>query len=182
MSIPEPMNNVFSCRHCGADIPPNASVCPECGSDESTGWADNANSYGALPAEYPPAYIGRDGRVKHPSAGTRPWVRYTVPVVVVAVSVPTCLALFTSGVAAAASMLAVALGFALWLFKGRSRASDARPWGNSRSGGVQYETLVRRARGDRARAERLIEYERRRNPSASRAELIRDAIDRLARD
>jgi hypothetical protein len=31
-----------TCPHCGADLPPNALVCPECGSDETTGWSESA--------------------------------------------------------------------------------------------------------------------------------------------
>lgn len=30
------------CPHCGADLAPNAKVCPECGSDEQTGWSEAA--------------------------------------------------------------------------------------------------------------------------------------------
>jgi hypothetical protein len=30
------------CPNCGAVIPPRAKACPECGSDESTGWAESA--------------------------------------------------------------------------------------------------------------------------------------------
>lgn len=30
------------CPACGADVPPRAKACPECGSDESTGWSDRA--------------------------------------------------------------------------------------------------------------------------------------------
>jgi hypothetical protein len=30
------------CPNCGAEVPPNAKACPECGSDENTGWSDNA--------------------------------------------------------------------------------------------------------------------------------------------
>ena len=29
-----------NCPNCGADLPPNARACPECGSDEWTGWSD----------------------------------------------------------------------------------------------------------------------------------------------
>lgn len=32
------------CPNCGAEVPPNAAACPECGSDESTGWSDRANA------------------------------------------------------------------------------------------------------------------------------------------
>jgi hypothetical protein len=31
------------CPNCGAEVPPNAKSCPECGSDEQTGWAEEAH-------------------------------------------------------------------------------------------------------------------------------------------
>lgn len=31
-----------NCPNCGADLPPNAKACPECGSDEKTGWSEEA--------------------------------------------------------------------------------------------------------------------------------------------
>lgn len=34
------------CPHCGAAVPPNAKACPECGSDEQTGWSDDAGTDG----------------------------------------------------------------------------------------------------------------------------------------
>jgi hypothetical protein len=30
------------CPCCGADVPPKARACPECGADEKTGWAEDA--------------------------------------------------------------------------------------------------------------------------------------------
>jgi predicted nucleic acid-binding Zn ribbon protein len=30
------------CPNCGAEVPPNAKACPECGSDEKTGWSETA--------------------------------------------------------------------------------------------------------------------------------------------
>ena len=30
------------CPQCGAEVPPHASACPECGSDEQTGWSETA--------------------------------------------------------------------------------------------------------------------------------------------
>ena len=40
------------CPNCGADVPPNAKACPECGSDEKTGWSEEAASSGLdLPEE-----------------------------------------------------------------------------------------------------------------------------------
>ena len=32
------------CPHCGAELPPRARACPECGSDEGTGWSDRAST------------------------------------------------------------------------------------------------------------------------------------------
>lgn len=31
------------CPNCGAEVPERAKVCPECGSDESTGWSEDAH-------------------------------------------------------------------------------------------------------------------------------------------
>jgi ribosomal protein L40E len=43
----------FVCPHCGAEVPAKASACPECGSDESTGWADEAGKWAAdIPTGY----------------------------------------------------------------------------------------------------------------------------------
>ena len=33
------------CENCGAGIPPRAAACPECGADETTGWADAECEY-----------------------------------------------------------------------------------------------------------------------------------------
>ncbi len=32
------------CPICGAEVPPNAKACPECGSDEETGWSERARA------------------------------------------------------------------------------------------------------------------------------------------
>jgi len=40
------------CPNCGASVPRNSKACPECGSDEETGWSEAAaNSSVALPDE-----------------------------------------------------------------------------------------------------------------------------------
>ena len=31
-----------TCPNCGADVPRHARACPECGSDDQTGWSDRA--------------------------------------------------------------------------------------------------------------------------------------------
>ena len=40
------------CPNCGTEVPPNAKACPECGSDEQTGWSQEKNADGlGLPEE-----------------------------------------------------------------------------------------------------------------------------------
>jgi hypothetical protein len=40
------------CPNCGASVPRNAKACPECGSDDETGWSDAAETDGLdLPDE-----------------------------------------------------------------------------------------------------------------------------------
>jgi hypothetical protein len=40
------------CPVCGAEVPPNAKSCPECGADEETGWSEGARTSGLdLPDE-----------------------------------------------------------------------------------------------------------------------------------
>lgn len=34
------------CPNCGAEVPRNAKACPECGSDEQTGWSEEAHASG----------------------------------------------------------------------------------------------------------------------------------------
>ncbi len=41
----------FTCAHCDAEVPATARACPECGSDERTGWSEDAEAWaGDLPA------------------------------------------------------------------------------------------------------------------------------------
>jgi hypothetical protein len=42
------MSQYFPCPQCGARVPLKALACPECGSDERTGWSDAAAT-GILP-------------------------------------------------------------------------------------------------------------------------------------
>ena len=32
------------CPNCGAEVPPKAKACPGCGSDEETGWSEQART------------------------------------------------------------------------------------------------------------------------------------------
>jgi uncharacterized OB-fold protein len=43
------MSKYFTCPNCGADVPIMAKACPECGSDEDTGWSEEAKYIHLLP-------------------------------------------------------------------------------------------------------------------------------------
>lgn len=46
------MNDDFVCPHCGAELRAGAKFCPECGSDENTGWSEDTYLDGvSLPGE-----------------------------------------------------------------------------------------------------------------------------------
>jgi len=41
-----------TCPNCGGEVPRDAKACPECGSDEQTGWSEEAHASGLdLPEE-----------------------------------------------------------------------------------------------------------------------------------
>ena len=35
----------FTCAHCGATVRLGAKACPECGSDDNTGWSEDADKW-----------------------------------------------------------------------------------------------------------------------------------------
>ena len=57
------------CPNCGALVPPKARACPQCGSDETTGWSESARSGGLdLPGEN----FDYDDFVENEFGGARP--------------------------------------------------------------------------------------------------------------
>jgi predicted RNA-binding Zn-ribbon protein involved in translation (DUF1610 family) len=49
------MSKSFECPHCGAEVPAQAKACPECGSDENTGWSADRH-YDGTGIEEPEAF------------------------------------------------------------------------------------------------------------------------------
>ena len=46
-------DDYFVCAHCGTEVRPDAKVCPECGSDDQTGWSEDADQWAVdIPAGY----------------------------------------------------------------------------------------------------------------------------------
>ncbi len=64
------------CAQCGADIPPHARACPECGADERTGWRESS-VYDGL--ELPEDESSAQRAARPPTAGI-PWYWWAVAV------------------------------------------------------------------------------------------------------
>ena len=75
------------CPNCGAELPPNARACPECGSDEKTGWSEKAR-YDAL--DLPDEDFDYQDFVEREFGGVKPvprglhWLWWLVAVLVLA--------------------------------------------------------------------------------------------------
>ena len=76
------------CQNCGADVPPKAKACPECGADEQTGWSEAALADGlGLPQEnfdYND-FVKREFGSESPGPRGVRWYWWVVAVVVVIV-------------------------------------------------------------------------------------------------
>jgi uncharacterized membrane protein YvbJ len=78
------------CPNCGAEVPRNAKACPECGSDEETGWSEETHADGLdLPEEkfdYDD-FVNREfGTKKHIPRGIS-WFWWVIAVVLLVVFV-----------------------------------------------------------------------------------------------
>jgi uncharacterized membrane protein YvbJ len=75
------------CPNCGAEVPLGAKACPECGSDEQTGWSEEAR-YDDL--NLPDENFDYDDFVKHEFGKERTlprgihWFRWLVAILVTA--------------------------------------------------------------------------------------------------
>ncbi len=75
------------CPNCGAEVPRSAKACPACGSDEQTGWSDEARVGGL---DLPDEKFDYDDFVKREFGGESPvprgvhWVWWLVALALVA--------------------------------------------------------------------------------------------------
>ena len=76
-----------TCPNCGAELPPKARACPECGADEKTGWSEAASADGL---DLPDEKFDYDDYVKHEFGGQSPvprgiqWYWWVIALVVLA--------------------------------------------------------------------------------------------------
>jgi len=77
----------FICPTCGAEVPAGAKACPECGSDEKTGWSENT-VYDGTGIEDPEEFNYDDWKRRELGAGKRrsrrEWLWWAVAVLILA--------------------------------------------------------------------------------------------------
>jgi hypothetical protein len=159
------MTDYFSCPQCGENVPVGALACPHCGSDESTGWSDEA-IYGFYEADDEP------GPTPAPSI---PWARYAAALVIALLLTALVADLLPWGAYLAFLLVPLALGLTYYWQNVLPRREDGRSQ-------RLYRSLLARARGDEALVERLVEYERQRSPQAEPRQWLEDALERWERD
>lgn len=153
------------CPNCGATIPKKALACPECGSDENTGWSDKAE-LPLLILDVP------DSELTSAKPKRRNKIFYAGVAFVIIVSFLTSVTFLTVR-ASVVLVTAIVGAFSLIrLVSMRKRHNEDR----------LFQELLRMVMGDRNTAKRLITMEQRRAPGISTRESILNAIERLRRD
>ncbi|NJK63905.1 MAG: hypothetical protein HC921_15570 [Synechococcaceae cyanobacterium SM2_3_1] len=162
------MSDTFRCPNCGANVPVKAKACPECGSDEETGWSEAARYLHLLPDR---------GEAVEPSR--RQWAlkRITSGIAMTLVVI-LC---FTQGILWGMLSLIV-LVLILTVPPLLQKIPQKSRSGSSKLQEGLYQSFVEKARGDRALVDRLITYEQRLNPDGTRSQWLTDALDRWDRD
>ena len=167
------MADTFECPHCGADVPNGAPACPVCGSDENTGWSEQA--------EIEPVFYDYDDELEleyeEPEGSgsfSSPWLRLALVVIAVLTASALIATSFPGGIYLV-PVLIVAVGYLYY-------RSQIYPYTDRAIKKELYEDLLWKAQGDEAMIERWIEYERQRSPESDEIELMEDAIYRWERD
>ena len=72
------------CPNCGATVPPKARACPECGSDDETGWSADARESNELDLGIPDEdfdyekFVEREFGGKKPKPRSLAWIWWIV--------------------------------------------------------------------------------------------------------
>lgn len=164
------MADYFICPHCEAEVPLGAAACPECGSDEKTGWSENTVYDGLL------LYDDEDEEDPQtsPSITSRPWTKYLVAGLA-AVTLLTYSAWRLTWGIYLIPLAFLVVGIAYFVNRAFHRAGPSMEK-------QLYQDLLQKARGDGELVERLLEYERQHRPGSDRLRLLQDAIDRWESD
>ncbi|MBA3471301.1 MAG: hypothetical protein H0T53_16820 [Herpetosiphonaceae bacterium] len=167
------MSGFFICPHCEAKVPASARACPECGSDEQTGWSSGPAAGGVFPASDHPDDLEWRRERRSALAG---WMKVVlIGMVVILVFGTASKTNYREIIMLPLILLVVGVGYLAF------RQRPALNLGLGREQAL-YATLLEQARGDQGLAERLIAYEQRRQPGATRQQAIQNAIYRWERD
>ena len=163
------MTDYFVCPHCGAQVDIDATACPECGSDDETGWSEAS------------AYDGIDLINDDPIDGS--WAasygskrRFRVAVIVILTLILSAFVAVT--VPWGIYLIPLIIGAAIAAYYLVEIAPNLR---NHQEKKI-YESLLLRASGDEALVERWISFERQRTPDADEVDLMEAALYRWQRD
>ncbi|MEM8861939.1 MAG: zinc ribbon domain-containing protein [Chloroflexota bacterium] len=167
------LDDYFVCPNCYADVPWNAAACPECGSDEETGWAEDAES----------VIYYSDDEPDEPS-GTPLWQKIVLVFLAYVLASPLS-AFFepsSTGFILLSVLMVIAITYILVVEKLGGQLdlqSSSQRYAQAMS---DYDSLMLRARGDQSLVERLIAFEREKHPHAGREAWITAALERIKRD
>jgi hypothetical protein len=160
------MEQYFTCPNCGVDVPLKAPACPECGSDEQTGWSEAAKYTHLLP------YTG-DSEPENKTVQRWQKIGFGAIAVFLIILIVHLSGLDWLVLPLAVMIVFIVLGFLVANLFRRSR------WGIERQ---LYQQLVARTQGDRQQVQRLVDYESLLTPEASRLQLLQNAIYHWDRD
>ncbi len=159
------MSDYFICPHCEAKVPRGASACPECGSDENTGWSEEGDYAHLLPED--------DEQTTNAPASV-PWAKNLMPVIAAVVLLSFLFYTLPWGIYLIPLVL-LSGGIYYYITKVLPKMPDGKEK-------RLYRDLLRRAKGDKYLVERLIEYERKRSPGSDRLKLLQSALRRWEND
>ncbi|MEM7331646.1 MAG: zinc ribbon domain-containing protein [Chloroflexota bacterium] len=166
------MSDYFICPECGADVPVGAHFCPECYSDEETGWSEEAEYADLLP------YDAGDSLAQEFFGGNVSESTNNNRYVLIALSVFTVIALVVSiGVGNPVFVILTLLGIGAYYYW-----TQNKPDSSAKREKALYQDLLSKARGDAALVQRWLDYEKSKNPDSTQLELMEDALIRWERD
>lgn len=167
------LDDYFVCPNCYADVPWNAASCPECGSDEETGWAEDAENV-----------IYYDDDPEDEKSGAPLWQKIVLIFLAYVLASPLSAFFEPSSTGFALLTILLVIAIAYFVVADRLGADVSLTTQKSRMKAAMsdYDSLMMRARHDQELVERLIAYEKYLNPDGDRERWITDALGRWKRD
>ncbi len=167
------LDDFFVCPNCYADVPWNAAACPECGSDEETGWAEETET---------DIYYEDNESEEKPKAPL--WQK--IVLIFLAYLLASPLSAFfepsSTGFLLLTILLVIAIVYLVVAERLGADVSLATKTSRTAKAMSDYDSLMMRARHDQSLVERLIAFEQSRNPEGDRERWISDALLRWKRD